>query len=255
LSSFVGGNLVLVGTEPLTLGGDWSIEYCENHDTPIRHENAWLAPGQSLFAVVASPVAISGTPTYITASDDSAYGTTKLQATSAGLVPGHDLTGLFLVDDTTGSAHYIEYGMDARGFIGVIYDRRAELDPSHKFSIVAGHTPKYTAARETLTRIAASAPTITPDLSHGTEYEISAPGPAGFTVSNPINAPESRGGLRISFTVSNDSHGALGEVTWGTAYKLAPWVSPAPGHSRSIDFRYNGKNWVEVARTPADVPN
>jgi hypothetical protein len=255
LSSFVGGNLVLEGTEPLTLGGDWSIEYCENHDTPIRHENAWLAPGQSLFAVVASPVAISGTSTYITASDDSAYGTTKLQATSAGLVPGHDLTGLFLVDDTTGSAHYIEYGMDARGFIGVIYDRRAELDPSHEFSIVAGHTPKYAASRQTLTRIVASAAVIAPDLSHGSEFEISAPGPAGFTVSNPINTRESCGGLRISFTVSNDSRGAMGEVTWGTAYKLAPWVSPAPGHSRSIDFRYNGKNWVEVARTPADVPN
>jgi hypothetical protein len=44
-------------------------------------------------------------------------------------------------------------------------------------------------------------------------------------------------------------------VTGDTLYKLADWISPAKAFSRSIDFRFNGTNWVEVARTPADVPN
>jgi hypothetical protein len=95
---------------------------------------------------------------------------------------------------------------------------------------------------------------IGPDLSLGDDLEITATGAGPTAIANPINATP-LAGRRITISLCNETCGALGGVTWGTAYKLAPWVSPASGFNRSIDFRHNGNNWIEVARTPADVPN
>jgi hypothetical protein len=35
---------------------------------------------------------------------------------------------------------------------------------------------------------------------------------------------------------------------------MSAWTNPADGYSRSLKFQYNGLGWVEVSRTPADVP-
>jgi hypothetical protein len=56
-------------------------------------------------------------------------------------------------------------------------------------------------------------------------------------------------------TVLSHTSGAVGVVTWGAAFKMAAWTSPATANSRSIDFRYDGTNWIEVTRTTANVPN
>lgn len=85
------------------------------------------------------------------------------------------------------------------------------------------------------------------------EHVITATNGTAFTIANPLYAVQA--GQRITIKVKNASGGVLGAVTWGTAFKLAAWTSPANGFSRSIDFRYDGANWVEVSRTPADVPN
>jgi len=61
-------------------------------------------------------------------------------------------------------------------------------------------------------------------------------------------------GRRVTISLCNATGGALETATWGTAYRLAPWVTLAPGYSRSIQFRHNGEDWIEVARTPTDVP-
>lgn len=90
------------------------------------------------------------------------------------------------------------------------------------------------------------------NASLGDLFDITATNRTAFTVANPTSAAD---GQRITVTIRNTSGGALGTVTWGTLYKLADWISPATAFSRSIDFRFNGTNWVEVARTPADVPN
>jgi hypothetical protein len=37
--------------------------------------------------------------------------------------------------------------------------------------------------------------------------------------------------------------------------KMSAWVNPRSGHCRSIEFMYNGTNWLEIARTAQDVPN
>jgi hypothetical protein len=252
VQSFAGGNLVLERTQPVVIDGDWSIEYCETHHTPIQHEGVWLAPGLTLFAVVSRDIAIESLPMYVATPSDAAYGTTKLKIGANAPPPGHDVAGLFLVDNATGQPYYIEYGIDAKGFIGVIYDRRGTLTASNKFSIVAGYSARE-ALRHKLVQMTVDGGSIAPDLSLGKDFEIVATGTGAISISDPLSGA-ALAGLRITLTLVNATRSALADVTWGAAYKLAPWINPAPAHSRSIDFRYNGRHWIEVARTPVDVP-
>jgi hypothetical protein len=90
------------------------------------------------------------------------------------------------------------------------------------------------------------------DAALANQFDITANDALDFTIANPANGID---GQRITITLRNTSGGNLGVVTWGPAYKLAQWTSPGSARSRSIDFRYDGTNWVEIARTPLDVPN
>jgi hypothetical protein len=254
LTSTATGMLVLEGIDPVATDADWSIEYCETHATPIRHASAWLDKGVALFAVVASPVTLTGVPAYISDPRDAAYGTTKIKITADALAVGRDLTGLFLVDDFPGDAYYIEYGLDAQGYVGLIYDRRTALDGAHDFRLVAGHAASAAMERTQLIRQVATDVPIAPDLSKGNQLEITVTSPGVLAISSPVRMTASPG-QRIALTIINKTCSDLGEVSWAAVYKLAPWASLSRGHSRSIDFRYNGKNWIEVARTPLDVPS
>ena len=93
---------------------------------------------------------------------------------------------------------------------------------------------------------------MTPDAIITHQYLITATNGTAFTVNAPINGYR---GQVLTITISNTSGGALGAVTWNAAYKLSAWTQPANGFSRSIQFRYNGTNWIEIGRTNADVPN
>lgn len=253
LGSHLDGALVLAGGAAITPGADWSIEYCERHATPLRHQGAWLAPGQTLFAVVARALSLVGPLTYVAAADDLAYGTTKFRLIGDTIAPGQDLAGLFLVNEASGSAYYIEYGIDIQGFVGILYDRRSSLQvTTNTYSVIAGYV-ETTAANLAQTTAAGGA--VVPDLSVTRDFEIEVAAGAPLTIVNPVATPAPATGRRITFTLVNTTSGPLGDVHWGSAYKLAAWSSPAPGHSRSIEFRYNGKDWIEIARTPADVPN
>jgi hypothetical protein len=95
-------------------------------------------------------------------------------------------------------------------------------------------------------------PSVAIDAAVGNHFDVAATDGRAFRVARPANALE---GQRITITIRNASGGGLGAVTWDAAYKLAPWTSPARGFSRSIDFEYDGSRWIEVGRTPADVPN
>lgn len=92
---------------------------------------------------------------------------------------------------------------------------------------------------------------MTIDADAGNSFDIVATNGVAFTVT-PSNGAD---GQQITVKISNTSGGALGAVTWAAAFKLAAWTSPATGFNRSIVFEYNGVNWIEVSRTPADVPN
>ncbi len=80
--------------------------------------------------------------------------------------------------------------------------------------------------------------------------------PASTAAAFTINAPTSpTTGQQITVVVRNTSGGALGAATWNAIYKMSAWVNPANANSRSITFRYDNTSWIEMSRTPADVPN
>ena len=87
----------------------------------------------------------------------------------------------------------------------------------------------------------------------GNLFVITGTNNSAITVGNPSNAQT---GQYIRIRVRNTSGGALGVWTFDTLYKLgAAWTQPATGFSRSIDFEYDGTNWVEANRAAADVAN
>jgi hypothetical protein len=91
---------------------------------------------------------------------------------------------------------------------------------------------------------------ITFDAGGPDRFVITPASNANFT----INAPSSPMiGKRITVVIRNTA-GALGVVTWNAAFKLAEWTQPLSGASRSIEFSFDGTNWIEASRTPLDVP-
>jgi hypothetical protein len=93
---------------------------------------------------------------------------------------------------------------------------------------------------------------MTPDVTKGGEFVITATNATAFQINPPLTPQP---GQQMLITLRNASGGALGVATWQSTYKLAAWTNPATGFSRSISFRYDGTNWIEINRTPADVPN
>jgi hypothetical protein len=108
-------------------------------------------------------------------------------------------------------------------------------------------SPRYLVGKVALTYGAS----VAINAARGFGFVIIADDGNAFTVANPTNPTT---GQRITIRIANASGGDLGAVTWDTAYKLGTWVSPDDGYSRSIDFQYDGTNWIEVCRS-ADVPN
>ncbi len=293
LDSFVGGNLLLQGEQPVQLDGDWSIEYCAGHYTPIRCNNVVLGSVPWLFAVLATGARIGSAPRYIAETQDPAYGTTRFRLVSP-LPRGQDLRGLFLLDERSGEPFYLDYGIDPGGAVGVMYDRRATLSAERSFSVIAGYDAAiriegaaalwthagvqhrmllteltrrgfgpeqlplwgFGAASQQagLSRAVAAGEVVTIDLTIGNDFEISVESGRALTLSDPVNH-DGTPGRRITLTLRNLTEATLAPTHWSAGYKLAAWSDPAAGNSRSITFRYDGRSWIEVSRTPADVPN
>lgn len=93
---------------------------------------------------------------------------------------------------------------------------------------------------------------MTPNAALGNVFTITATNNTAFTINAPTNPGN---GQRAVFTIRNTSGGALGVATWNAVFKMVAWTQPANGFSRSIQFHYDGTNWVEEFRSAADVPN
>jgi hypothetical protein len=91
---------------------------------------------------------------------------------------------------------------------------------------------------------------MTFDAGYYDEYIITPTDGRTFTINAPLSPMIGR---RITVTIRN-TVGTLGSVAWDPVFKLAAWTQPMGFTSRSIDFSCDGANWVEIARTPADVP-
>jgi hypothetical protein len=94
---------------------------------------------------------------------------------------------------------------------------------------------------------------ITFDSSKGDYFVITATDTSSFAVNAPTNPIT---GKMITVRIKNPNVLALGTLTWDTVFKMGSvWTQPSTGNSRSIDFRYNGTNWVETNRSAADIAN
>lgn len=99
-----------------------------------------------------------------------------------------------------------------------------------------------------------AAVTIDTSPASGSAWQrITATSNVAYTIGAPSTAVT---GQRLLITIRNTSGGALGAATFNAIYKLgAAWTNPANGFSRSIEFVFDGTNWVEYTRSAADVAN
>lgn len=90
-------------------------------------------------------------------------------------------------------------------------------------------------------------------------FDVNVANATAVTIAPPTitaNAMPSSGrtGQQLWITVRNISGGAI-NVSWNAVFKLSTWTSPASSNSRSILFKWNGSNWVQVFQGAVDVPN
>lgn len=97
---------------------------------------------------------------------------------------------------------------------------------------------------------------MTFDASLGHRFELTITDGVAWTINAPTNPPAlAFGSRRITLVVRNTSGGALGASTFNAAFKMAAFTAPATTFSRSIEWEWNGANWVECFRSANDVPN
>lgn len=100
-----------------------------------------------------------------------------------------------------------------------------------------------------------AAPVI--DASLGNLFVMTITDGNAIVVAAPTNPPAGSNAQLIAFTVRNASGGAHGALTWNAVFKTqaTAFSAVANGFSRTVFFRWNGTNWVEMVRTAADVAN
>lgn len=78
-----------------------------------------------------------------------------------------------------------------------------------------------------------------------------------IVVAAPTNPPAAGVSQMIWFTVKNGAGVAHGALTWNAVFKTqaTAFSAVANGQSRTVCFRWDGTNWVEMVRTAADVAN
>jgi hypothetical protein len=89
------------------------------------------------------------------------------------------------------------------------------------------------------------------DASLGSLFVIAPTDTVAFVIQAPTNGVA---GDRITIEILNSSSVAIGATTFAGGYKSAGAVTaPANTKSRLVSFVYDGANWVETARSAADI--
>jgi hypothetical protein len=124
------------------------------------------------------------------------------------------------------------------------------------FNVTGGGSFGVAATGPLVTVTYSAAPVI--DASLGNFFVMTISDGNAIVVAAPTNPPATAGvGQVIWFTVRNASGGAHGALTWNAVFKTqaTAFSAVANGFSRTVVFRWNGTNWVEMVRTAADVAN
>lgn len=93
---------------------------------------------------------------------------------------------------------------------------------------------------------------ITPDCTLGGVMLLTVTNGTAFAINAPTNGIA---GQRLLIKISNTSGGAVGTITWNAVFKKTAFTTPATANNRSIEFLYDGTNWVETFKSAADVGN
>ena len=99
--------------------------------------------------------------------------------------------------------------------------------------------------------------TPTFDLSLGNQFVVTITDGVAFVMAVPTNPPAAGLEMMWACTFRNAAGGAHGAGTWNAIFKTVATVFPAiaNGFSRTVWFRWNGTNHVEIGRSAADVAN
>lgn len=126
----------------------------------------------------------------------------------------------------------------------------------------AGAVPRFTLAGAVTFEKAVNGPIVTVTYTSGVAMVLNAlngnnqvltiTDNVAFTIDVPTNPTT---GQELTLTIRNTSGGALGAATFNAVFKMSAWTNPATATSRSITWRYNGTNWVQINQTGVDVPN
>lgn len=114
-------------------------------------------------------------------------------------------------------------------------------------------TARFTGVLTTV--VYGAAPVLDSSLSN--DFVMTITDGNAIVVAAPTNTPSAGFVQDISFTIRNASGGAHGALTWNAVFKTqaTAFSAVADGFSRTVFFRWNGTNWVELVRTAADVAN
>jgi pectate lyase-like protein len=92
---------------------------------------------------------------------------------------------------------------------------------------------------------------ISTDASVGNFFIIAPNDGKPFTVQDPAKPAA---GQQITYDIRNNSGGEMGDITWGSTFRLAgAFGKPADQRRRTITFYYDGVTWVEIARNTTDI--
>lgn len=92
---------------------------------------------------------------------------------------------------------------------------------------------------------------ITLNRAGAQRHIITATNNTAFTINAPTGTVGT--GSPLWVTIRNNSGTSLGTITWDSVFKKASFTAPGNATQRSILFYWNGTNWVEDVKTPADV--
>lgn len=98
-------------------------------------------------------------------------------------------------------------------------------------------------------------PTINTDASLGSNFILTVTNTSAFAFAAPSNPVP---GAVINYTVRNAAGSNLGTVTWDPVFKVPtvpPSWKPPNGSNRSLQFVFDGTNWVQRYAGTEDVPN
>jgi hypothetical protein len=229
---------------------DATIKQVFYGDLKNMYVNRTPAGGHSLFAHNSFKVIIqrSNLQSPNTVVMDSADSQVAFEESIFSVIANGNQTNAFAWDRDAGDLFLNAGRAGGDLWIGAgnrrLYDDGTGL---HTNSVV--YSDKAIGTARVVTNWAAS---VTIDASAGNLFEVPASSNIAHTVAAPTNPST---GQLITVRVKNTSGGALAATGWNAAFKMAAWVDPGNGFSASIDFVYDGTNWVEKARGGTTVPN